>query len=200
MKKRSILQNLSVIQKSILSPTANARCTPLADLLFKKRFGTENNDGYKKNKRLAVRGIIFREGKILMVKSNLGDYKLPGGGVDEGEKDEEALIREIQEETGFKNCQVKQYAGVVVESHLDAYVREAVFEMTSRYYFCKWSGEKGEQKLDSYEEDQEFTPVWVSVEEAISNNEKTLDFTKKNSWIQRENYVLKQLLNSMQTS
>lgn len=80
-----------------------------------------------------------------MVKSNLGDYKLPGGGVNDGEKDEEALIREIQEETGFRNCQVRQFAGEAVESHFDVYDPEAIFEMTSRYYFV--SG--GERRVDN---------------------------------------------------
>lgn len=135
-----------------------------------------------------------------MVKSNLGDYKLPGGGVNDGEKDEEALIREIQEETGFRNCQVRQFAGEVVESHLDVYDPEAIFEMTSRYYFCEWWGEKGGQQLDPFEEDQDITPVWISVEEALVQNRKILDQTKKNPWIERENYVLVQLLNNVQTS
>ncbi|REJ09843.1 NUDIX domain-containing protein [Halobacillus trueperi] len=200
MKERSILQNPLVIQKSIHSPTANARCIPLADFIFKKRFGIEKNEGYKTNKRLAVRGILFQEGKILMVKSNLGDYKLPGGGVDDGEEDKEALIREIQEETGFRNCQVRQFAGEIVESHLDIYDPEATFEMTSRYYFCEWWGEKGGQQLDPYEEDQDFTPVWISVEKALAQNGKILGQTKKNTWIERENYVLDQLLNNVQTS
>ncbi|WP_208599150.1 NUDIX domain-containing protein [Halobacillus aidingensis] len=172
----------------------------MADFIFKKRFGLEKNEGYKTNKRTAVRGILFQEGKILMVKSNLGDFKLPGGGVNDGEKDEEALIREIQEETGFRNCQVRQFAGEVVESHLDVYDPEAIFEMTSRYYFCEWWGEKGGQQLDPYEEDQDFTPVWISVEEALAQNRKILDQTKKNPWIERENYVLVQLLNNVQTS
>ena len=50
--------------------------------------------GLKLNKRTAVRAIIFNENKLLMVKSNLGDYKLPGGGVEKGESHEEAIKRE----------------------------------------------------------------------------------------------------------
>ncbi|MGR9048074.1 NUDIX domain-containing protein [Halobacillus faecis] len=171
----------------------------MADLLFKKRFGLEKNEDYKTNKRLAVRGILFQEGKVLLVNSSLGDYKLPGGGVEDGERDEDALIREVEEETGCRNCRVREYAGEVVESHLDVYEPEAVFEMTSRYYFCEWSGEKGEQRLDSYEQEQDFTPVWLSVEEAIVQNEKILDRTNKNPWILREIYVLKHLMNVIQT-
>ncbi|WP_146814575.1 NUDIX domain-containing protein [Halobacillus faecis] len=200
MKKRSILQNPSVIPKSIHSLIEKSRPIPLAELPFKKRFGTEIYDGYKTNKRLAVRGILSHGGKILMVNTNLGDYKLPGGSVDDGERDEDALIREIQEETGYKNCRVREYAGEVVESHLDVYDPQALFEMTSRYYYCEWSGEKGEQRLDPYEKDQDFSPVWISVEDAIAQNEEVLDRTNKNPWIIREIYVMKHLLNSIQTS
>ena len=46
--------------------------------------------------RNAVRAIISNEqGKLLLIKSNLGDYKFPGGGIEEGENEKQALIREI---------------------------------------------------------------------------------------------------------
>ena len=51
--------------------------------------------------RVAVRGIIFIDGKLLMIEDNLGEIKLPGGGIDSGENDYEALMREVKEETGY---------------------------------------------------------------------------------------------------
>ena len=46
--------------------------------------------------RNAVRAIISNEqGNLLLIKSNLGDYKFPGGGIEEGENEKQALIREI---------------------------------------------------------------------------------------------------------
>jgi 8-oxo-dGTP diphosphatase len=50
--------------------------------------------------RPAVYAIIIQEGKILM-SPQFGGYDLPGGGVDIEEILEEALIREVREETGF---------------------------------------------------------------------------------------------------
>jgi len=50
--------------------------------------------------RVAVRGIIFVEGKLLMIESDSGELKLPGGGIDDGENDCQALVREVKEETG----------------------------------------------------------------------------------------------------
>lgn len=56
-------------------------------------------------------GIIIHNDKILMVKKSRGPYKgkfdLPGGKIEFGESIEEALIREIIEET---NLEVKSYA------------------------------------------------------------------------------------------
>lgn len=53
--------------------------------------------------RRAVRGLILRDDRILMVYSEVnGDYKFPGGGVEEGESDSDALARELSEECGYR--------------------------------------------------------------------------------------------------
>lgn len=49
--------------------------------------------------RPAVYAIIIQDGKILL--SPQGGYDLPGGGVKVYETIEEALIREVKEETGY---------------------------------------------------------------------------------------------------
>ena len=51
--------------------------------------------------RHAVRAIIIQDNKILMVHTNKGDYKFPGGGIKKAESHEEALRREVIEETGL---------------------------------------------------------------------------------------------------
>lgn len=58
---------------------------------------------------LAVRVIITDdEGKILIIKrsshskTNPGKWELPGGKVDQGESFDQALLREVYEETGLK--------------------------------------------------------------------------------------------------
>ena len=52
-------------------------------------------------KRTAVRGIVEKDGKYLIIHSKYGDYKFPGGGMEGNETHEETLIREMQEETGY---------------------------------------------------------------------------------------------------
>ena len=49
--------------------------------------------------RVAVRGIIFIDGKLLLIEGKSGEVKLPGGGIDPGEDDYAALVREVKEET-----------------------------------------------------------------------------------------------------
>lgn len=55
--------------------------------------------------RRSVIGFVFSDDqeKILLIKRRDVDaWALPGGGVDPGESPEQAVIREIQEETGFQ--------------------------------------------------------------------------------------------------
>ena len=52
--------------------------------------------------RDSARSIIIRDGKIAMIHSQKYDYyKLPGGGIEPGESDVDALIRETAEEAGL---------------------------------------------------------------------------------------------------
>lgn len=58
------------------------------------------------NHLLQVRatGILIEEGKLLIVKQKVSDrnWSLPGGRVENGETLEEAIIREMREETGLE--------------------------------------------------------------------------------------------------
>lgn len=47
--------------------------------------------------------------------SNLNYYKLPGGGVDEGESMEETLERELAEEAGAKHIEIYDEIGEIEE-------------------------------------------------------------------------------------
>lgn len=51
--------------------------------------------------RPAVYAVIIQDSKILLSKQWSG-YDLPGGGINLGEPTEQALIREVKEETGFE--------------------------------------------------------------------------------------------------
>ena len=159
-------------------------------VLGMKEFGKDEKIFY----RVAMRAIILQSDKILMVKSNTGDYKFPGGGVEKGETPEETLRREVQEETGYILNEVKEKFGVLIERDRRRRMGCTIFEMTSHYYLCSVIEERGEQHLDKYEEELGFTPIWISLDEVIRENENILNQREKiNPWVKRETFVLKKI-------
>ncbi|WLR42263.1 NUDIX domain-containing protein [Bacillus carboniphilus] len=159
---------------------------------FNKLIKMPENKSYNSiREREAVRAIIFSQKHILLVHSNRGDYKFPGGGVENKESHSEALIREVREETGYKNCIVKNKVGTVIEQNMDENETSKLFQMNSHYYLCGLNDrEYTSQKLETYESLLGLTPKWVSIEEAIRQNEILYGQFENNSWLERENYVL----------
>jgi len=75
-----------------------------------------------KRPRLTVDAIIVKEDKILLIKRGHEPYRgywaLPGGFVEWGETVEEALKREVMEETGL-DVEIKELIGVYSEPDRD---------------------------------------------------------------------------------
>jgi 8-oxo-dGTP pyrophosphatase MutT (NUDIX family) len=145
--------------------------------------------------REAVRGIILDGRKLLMIYSPVnGDYKFPGGGVDDGETYEQALIREIKEETGAMVASIDKEFGNIIEYALPLEQDYDVFKMTSYYYLCKIGSEFGGQNLDQYEKDLDFKPIWIDIDVAIRNNQTILAHKQeKAAWTVRETFMLEQV-------
>ena len=144
--------------------------------------------------RTAVRAVIQRGRTLLLIYSaNVGDYKFPGGGVQGGETYEQALRREVREECGTELSHIGEEIGSVVEYDNDTETDFATFKMTSHYYRCEVTDGFGEQKLDGYERDLGFMPVWIDIEVAIRVNKLLLESVNPPEWLKREIFVLEYL-------
>lgn len=130
-------------------------------LLFDMDKKDYNPDG-KVFSRPSARAIIVKDGNVLLIHSAKYDYyKFPGGGIEKGESPEEALVREVAEESGYKVIpeSIKEF-GEVIRRQKDSIDESAIFEQRNYYYFCDVEEETVSQKLDDYESDEGFTPVW----------------------------------------
>ena len=145
--------------------------------------------------RRAVRGIVLRDRELLMIYSPVnGDYKFPGGGVNEGESDDEALVREVREECGPEVDEIGEPYGKMLSYREAREENFDIFEMTSRYYRCSIHDRAfGEQQLDGYEKELEFQPVWVDIRDAIREKEPVLESSEPPRWTKRETFVLNHL-------
>ncbi len=158
------------------------------------KYGLEKiPEGYAVIKREAVKGVIVEGKKILLIKTNLGDYKFPGGGVKKNESFEDTLKREMLEETGFM---VESIGELLVRTHEgkhDQYEENTIFTMSNMYISCEIkNGYQQQLNLDEYEKEQDFKAVFVDIDEAIQNNRMLMDTPDipKNDWLKRDTEVL----------
>lgn len=108
---------------------------------------------------MACRGIIVEDGKILVSYERLtGQLSLPGGGLEDGETEQECCIREVAEETGLKIS----VSDCVLE--IDEYYEE--WKFISYYYLGEVIG-KTEIHLTDNELRVGMTPRWFSIEEVM---------------------------------
>lgn len=165
---------------------------------------TIDKKNYKDNgsigKRPSVRGIILKDGKIAMIHSKkYGYYKLPGGGIEPGESYEETLIREVREESGLlvKEHSIKEYGYV---RRIEKGKIDDIFIQDNYYFICDVEDEKVEQKLDEYEEDEQYTLEFVFPNYAIEINEKSIHKgeneiqTFNKGMLERENRLLRMVI------
>ena len=138
----------------------------------------------KVNNRLAIRGVLFYQNKLLMIQTSKGDYKFPGGGKEENENQIELI-------------------GKTFTQNIDTEKENTFFIMESRYYLIKISDEEFSkiknvgQDLDDYEKDLNFKFEFVSVQDAYEKNKSLLvcsDGETVNFWVERETLVLEKLL------
>lgn len=122
--------------------------------------------------RLTARAVVVRrDGKIaVMYAEAFGLYSLPGGGVEPGETPEEALIREVAEETGCVCGRISEL-GLIRENR-----GQGDYTQHSYYYVVHTEGPTQAVQLTAAEARHRTTLQWHSPKEAwrlISSPEHT---------------------------
>ncbi|MEV6522434.1 NUDIX domain-containing protein [Longispora sp. NPDC051575] len=144
--------------------------------------------------RSSARGIVRRDGRLLMVCSRNGDYKFPGGGVEPGESVPDAVRRELAEECGARVLAVGEPFGRVVEYAVAKEAGYDLFANTSWYLRCEIADELGAQHLEDDERELGLVPTWVDLDEAIGVNSALLaGGGAAPRWLRRETTVLRLL-------
>ena len=108
--------------------------------------------------REAARAVMTDgEGRIALLHVvKYGFYKLPGGGIDPGEGVEQALRRELMEETGCE-AEVTGEIGKTIE-----YRDQGDFRQVSYAFTAKMVGAQRAPEFTAKELDEEFEMVWAA--------------------------------------
>lgn len=113
--------------------------------------------------RPAAYGIVIKDGAILLLKQYNG-YDLPGGGIDFGETSEEAVLREILEESGLTAANPKLLHAA---TSYFRFPHTGPLQCLSLYYSCEYvSGQIHTDGLDEHEKG--YAPEgceWVPIEQ-----------------------------------
>jgi 8-oxo-dGTP diphosphatase len=113
-------------------------------------------------KRDAARAVILDRGRIAILHVTKGGYyKLPGGGLEEGESIEEALEREVMEETG---CRIRVICdlGSIIEK------RKSICMIQTSYCFLTEVAEHvSEPNFMEDELEDGFELVWMDLDSAV---------------------------------
>ena len=116
--------------------------------------------------RPSVYGVIVKEGKVLLVPQWDG-YDFPGGGIDQGERIHEALIREIKEETGMDAIS----GGLLLvtdDFFLHPKSGKAFHSILLYYTATTIGGELSTDGFSDFEKTMAQKAEWIDVEKAVT--------------------------------
>jgi ADP-ribose pyrophosphatase len=164
-----------------LKPLAQTKFLSIYDARYENKIGNEKHwmiasrkgydvlsDKYFNGKKDDIDAVVIaafhKESKSLVLvrqfRIPLNDYvyELPAGLVDNNEKIEIAVKRELKEETGLKVLEFNKNLG-----NNQLYLSPGMTEESASLVYCIC---EGELSTDYLEEDEDITPIFVNVEEA----------------------------------
>jgi ADP-ribose pyrophosphatase YjhB (NUDIX family) len=109
---------------------------------------------------VGVGGVVVRDGRALLVRRGkeplYGRWVVPGGTVELGETLEEALVREMEEETGLR---VEPVEVLTVFDRIDRDGGRVAYHYVIVDYLCRWRSGDARAASDALE------VAWVSADE-----------------------------------
>lgn len=147
-------------------------------------------------RRPSARAVIFRDGKLAVIYSRKNGFcKFPGGGIEAGEDNVTAMIREVMEETGLtvKPETVREFGYV---HRIQKGRTEAVFIQDNYYYFCETEDTQKSPSLSPEETDEGFVPMFIELREAIRINEGYTE-REHDTMTERELRVMRMIADSL---
>ncbi len=115
--------------------------------------------------RVGVYGVIIKDNSVLLSPQWDG-YNFPGGGVKQGERMRDALLREVKEETGF---QVSVVELIACEDSFYQTMDGKSLQSYQVYFLCTITG--GEASIDHLSEsEKEYVgmPEWLPIDRVSS--------------------------------
>lgn len=118
------------------------------------------------NTRNAARTVIINEeGLVALIEAKGGIYyKIPGGGIEDGETAEQAAKREAMEETG---CDIQIIQKIGESEFTDDSIDQGQTINHSICYLARKVGEQKDTSFDEWEQSNKMCLKWVTFDKAI---------------------------------
>jgi 8-oxo-dGTP pyrophosphatase MutT (NUDIX family) len=110
---------------------------------------------------VAAGGLVFNEKDELLMIFRRGFWDLPKGKLDKGETIEHCALREVQEETGLKQIELKGLVGITKHEYFDEYQHR---EVVKEAHWYEMKSNSNETLIPQTEEDI-LEIKWVKKEE-----------------------------------
>jgi 8-oxo-dGTP pyrophosphatase MutT (NUDIX family) len=120
-------------------------------------------------KIIAGGGIVENEEGKILFQFRRGHWDLPKGKLDEGETIEECALREVEEETGLRNIELRKPIGITTHFYTE---RDEDIEKETHWFAMKVAGE---QELTPQIEEDITELRWVGKDELEDYLTNTFD-------------------------